>query len=384
MIVGAGAYVAGRGTSSYGTILPALNELYKKGLIHSITIAATHSKSIIDLKKKVAQLRSLTNSNIPIEGVPKQGQDSSSYKKALKASTYDCAILVVPDHLHYSIGADLIQSGLPTLIVKPLTPTVQEARKLIQYAKSQNIYTAVEFHKRYDSANLKLKEVISDGRLGDILYINVEYSQRRINPLKTFKNWIAHTNIFQYLGVHYVDIIYFVTGAKPLRVLAMGQKNLLKQHGIDNYDSIEVLIEWQHGKNKFVSTFLTNWIDPNTTSAMSDQKIKVIGTMGRYESDQKNRGVQLVTEQDGIEDINPYFTQSYPSMNEAGKTFKGYGIESVMQFCRDVADIQSGQVKVRDLENKRPTFKDALVSTAVVEAVNKSLKEKSVWVDVTM
>ena len=63
-------------------------------------------------------------------------------------------------------------------------------------------------------------------------------------------------------------------------------------------------------------------------------------------------------------------------------SFKGYGIESVIQFFEDVSIIETGYLKPDDLEGKRPTFKDAAVSTAVIEAVNKSLEENGQWINV--
>ena len=167
---------------------------------------------------------------------------------------------------------------------------------------------------------------------GEILK-NESYVFKKNIPLKIFKSWVQQTNIFQYLGVHYVDIIHFVTGAKPLRVTAVGQKNFLKNNGIDTFDAIEVVVEWKKYTNTFSSTFLCNWIDPNNTSAVSYQSIKFIGTKGRIESDQKNRGLQLVTDREGIEDINPYFNQNYTIENNV--FFKGYGIESFLQFFQD-------------------------------------------------
>ena len=40
---------------------------------------------------------------------------------------------------------------------------------------------------------------------------------------------------------------------------------------------------------------------------MSDQKINVVGTKGRFQADQKHRGVQVVQDELGIQEINPYF-----------------------------------------------------------------------------
>jgi predicted dehydrogenase len=198
-------------------------------------------------------------------------------------------------------------------------------------------------------------------------------------PQQMFKAWAAKTNIFQYLGVHYVDLIYFATGAKPLRVMATAQKNWLLRQGINTYDAIQVVIEWQINKKNFTSMIATNWIDPDGTSAMSDQRISVVGTRGRVDSDQKNRGVQIVTDDKGIEDFNPYFSQLYP--DATGQTvFRGYGERSFHQFFADVSNIITGVQKPQDLKDLRPTFHQALVSTAVIEAAAKSLRKRNQWV----
>ncbi len=147
---------------------------------------------------------------------------------------------------------------------------------------------------------------------------------------------------------------------------------------------MQALIEWDIPGSDipFVSTFLTNWIDPNTTAALSYQSIKVIGTAGRFESDQRDRGLHMVTEVDGIEVINPYFTQLYPSPQSTAREYKGYGIDSIRTFLEDARGLLDGERTPADLEALRPTFRQALRSTAVVEAVNQSLRSKSEWVPV--
>jgi len=212
----------------------------------------------------------------------------------------------------------------------------------------------------------------------------VEYSQRRVIPEKIFRSWVEQTNSFQYMAVHYVDILIFALRAIPRRAMAIGQHGHLKERSINTYDSVQALIEWDIPGSEvpFVSTFLTNWIDPNRTSALSYQSIKVFGTAGRFESDQRDRGLQMVTEADGVEVINPYFTQTYPSPQGSSNEYKGYGIDSIRAFLEDAGGLLDGERTPADLEALRPTFRQALGSTAVVEAVNQSLRSKSEWVPV--
>jgi hypothetical protein len=49
-------------------------------------------------------------------------------------------------------------------------------------------------------------------------------------------------------------------------------------------------------------------------------------------------------------------------------------------FLLDVQDLKTGNATVRSLEPCRPTFRQSMVSTAVVEAVNRSMHGKSNWV----
>ena len=38
-----------------------------------------------------------------------------------------------------------------------------------------------------------------------------------------------------------------------------------------------------------------NWIDPNSSSAMSDQRLLIVGTNARCLADQKNRGLEYTS-----------------------------------------------------------------------------------------
>ena len=161
------------------------------------------------------------------------------------------------------------------LVVKPFTTKLIDAKKLTLKNKSNKTEGFIEFHKRFDKHNLLLKNTYHSQKLGKPLYFNVEYSQKKIVPEKIFRKWADKTNILQYLGIHYIDLVYFVTKATPVRVLAMGQKNWLKKKKINTFDSIQCLIEWKTKSNiRFNQTLVVNWVDPNNSSSMSYQKIK--------------------------------------------------------------------------------------------------------------
>ncbi|MBT6231011.1 MAG: Gfo/Idh/MocA family oxidoreductase [Candidatus Scalindua sp.] len=383
LVIGTGMYVCGRGADGHGTILPAIYEWARCGRLGDLYIAGTHAEGIAEVSRKVEELNSLFGFDIVPRYFPESDTyNPDAYKVAMCEITKPaCVIVVVPDHLHRDIAGDTVANNIHTLVVKPLAPTVKDVVELIELQERCGVYCAVEFHKRLDRSNLKLRDTIVSGKIGDPLYFIVEYSQRKSIPEEKFKSWVDDTNIFQYLGIHYVDIIYFVTGAIPRRVMAIGQKNYLSSRGIDNYDSIQVVVEWEMPSGAlFSSVILTNWIDPESSSAMSNQRIKVIGTKGRYEADQKRRGICITSDEEGVEEPNPDFCSMYGSQ-KGDISFQGYGIDSITRFLKDVTKIESGELKVEELDSRRPTFKESIVPTVIIEAVNRSIVENGRWIN---
>jgi len=387
LVIGTGMYSTGRGTSAYGTILPAIVEWQRDhNALEKIIFVGTNGNNSSELKAKSDDLIADTGVEIDISFLPESGiKDTLAYKKAIsKISRPACVIIVVPDHLHFQVAQDCLNADLPVLIVKPLTPGLLEAQKLVDLAEERSLYAAVEFHKRHDKANLMIRDRLQSDQLGDLLYCWVEYSQRKSIPTEIFKEWADKTSILQYLGVHYVDIVRFVTKATPIRVMALGQKNWLLAQGLDTYDAIQCFIEWRSlNGTLFTQTILTNWIDPESSSAMSNQKIKLVGTNGRFESDQKDRGIKINLDNKGIEQPNPDFCYEF-TKNNGQKNWRGYGIESIKEFLTDIDQINSGLATISELKTLRPTFTEALISTAVIEAANQSLITDNSWVNLTL
>ena len=386
LLIGNGMYSTGRGTEEFGTILPAIVEYQRSSKINfNITVAGTNEEHSIAAKDKYNQLSQLTGVNLNISFYPNHVKTlPKSYLDIINSDNKpQCAIIVVPDNLHYEITKECLKAGIHCLVVKPLVLSTTEAIELTNLAEENGLYGAVEYHKRWDKSNLILKESVEKD-IGELLYCIVEYSQRKSIPSKTFSQWSANTNVLNYLGIHYIDIMYFITKATPKRVMAIGQTNWLKKKQIDTPDSIQCIVEWINDNGGvFTQTLLLNWIDPETSTSMSDQKIKIIGTNGRIEADQKERGIRVNIDNSHLAQPNPDFCRPYKNMDGL-YSWRGYGIESVVDFLSDVENIKSGLTNIEDLNNKRPTFRDSIAVTSVLEAANISLNNNGEWVDINI
>ena len=364
LILGGGMYVCGRGTNTDGTIIPSLlsNNIEKK--INFCQILGNSNIGVLRTRKKINKIVKENKNTIEFKY-----SKINKINQVLKKTKFNCAIVCLPDDLHYKYIKILLNNKINVITVKPFVTNSNEALELIKLAKDKKVISQVDFHKRNDEANLMLKSLIEDNYFGDLIYSTVEYSQPKIIPEKLFKNWAMNTNVFQYLGIHYVDLVSFLTNFRPISVYASGVKNYLIKRKFKNYDSIHAIIDWKSKNNSiFKSIMNINWIDPNNSNAFSDQRITIFGTEAKFKSDQTNRGISIYKD-GGIQNPNPYFSGKYKLDNNT--FYKGYGINVYKNFINDVYKKING-IEVNN--EGRATFKSSLDSVLVSEALLKSLE----------
>jgi predicted dehydrogenase len=375
LILGSGMYVTGKDHSKTGTILSSVLQASKTLPIYEVKIVSYAKGSIEHTLASANYTNKLLGTEVSVTFDSLEDKEADWLANFIKAEKFNFCVNSLPDHLHFQFGKLTLENQLPTLMVKPLTPTYKEGLELQKIAKETNTYCAVEFHKRWDESNLYLKNSIEQNRLGDMLYFDVNYSQRVVIPSVQFKSWAAQTNIFQYLGVHYVDLIYFMTGKTPKYLSVYGTKKKLVRLGIDTWDSVHVSSVWGNpndDQEDFYAHFNLNWIDPNNTTAMSDQRISAVGTEGRIDCDQKNRGIQEVTSAAGAQSINPYFS-SWIAGEDGLQHLNGYGFKSIFAFVSDIYSLQNNKTTIAKLNQIRPGIEQSLVSTKFIDAVTQQL-----------
>lgn len=375
LVVGTGMYVAGHPIMGGGTILKTLIEQVKIGAVKSLTFASKTNSS----EKKIRDIFTSHGLSLPLNFLSSENAEDLMGK--IKNENFDFAMLSLPDDLHYPYAKELLKAKINLLVVKPLVKKYAQNLELVKLQREAKVLGCVEFHKRFDESNLYAKKIIQENVLGRLDTVLVDYSQKILIPLDVFKGWAGQTTIFDYLGIHYVDLIYFLTGFKPARVSAWGKKLVLKEKGTDTYDSIHSMIEWQSKEKneKFISHLHIGWINPVTASATSLQKIDLVGEHGRLNLDQTNRGIVLNTKEHGLITPNPYFSEYLPS--EGGTTYQGYGPKSISQFLSDVVRFKKGEFDLDWYDINRPSFKQHLVSVSALEAVNKSLASNNNWIE---
>ena len=377
IVFGCGNYVLGSG-EYHGTILPSVLEFASIENIEEIIFIKDSSKNIKNISDRINYLISKKKLKIPFKILTQNNDRISDLIK--EVTNVFCAIISTPDHTHYKLIKLCLKNKINLITVKPFTISSNESLKLINLQKNNNLFCAVDFHKRFDKHNLLIKKNVYDNKF-KVIHLNINYSQIKSIPLKEFKKWSNKTNIFQYLAVHYVDLIFFIfNGIVPLRAMALGNNQYLKQKGINTYDYVTSIIEWKLPNGRVFSSFFNvNWVDPLKSSAISEQNLTIHMDDKKIFSDQKNRGFDIYFDNKSYESINPDFSKEYRFNKRV--YWSGYGIESFLSYFNTLKLLKKNFLKDHQIDERICTFKDAAKSVKITEMVNKSLKNKNVWID---
>lgn len=167
-----------------------------------------------------------------------------------KRDDIDAVAIATPVFSHFELAKSSLLSGKHTWVEKPLTSTVKEAEELLKIAKEKNLILNVDHTYIYTSAVQKIKELIDEGALGDILY----FDSVRIN-LGLFQHDI---NVIWDLAPHDISILEYCTGKKAVSVNATGK--CVMPYSDKNIENVAYLnINFDDGS---IAHIHVNWLSP--------------------------------------------------------------------------------------------------------------------------
>lgn len=143
----------------------------------------------------------------------------------------DAVVVLTPTPNHLEPIVKAIQSGFPVISEKALAASSDEARTLLKAKRDHRGFLAVTYNYSGYPMLRELKNFIATGELGRVEQIHIEMPQEgfaRLNregePIVP-QQWRLRDELVPTisldLGVHVHHVIDFLTGAKPLEVVAI-------------------------------------------------------------------------------------------------------------------------------------------------------------------
>lgn len=172
---------------------------------------------------------------------------TTNYHELLADPELKAVVIATPVSTHFNFARRALLAGKHVLIEKPFTANVREAEELIELAEREHLTLMVDHTFIYTGAVRKIKDIVTSGELGDLLY----FDSVRIN-LGLFQRDI---NVVWDLAPHDLAIMDFIIDREPLTVTATGSCHV--ERGIENIAYVMLSFP-----DEFIAHFHFNWLSP--------------------------------------------------------------------------------------------------------------------------
>ena len=203
----------------------------------------------------------------------------------------DVAIISTMDKQHYEPAMKAIELKYDILLEKPISPDPSECRQISLAAEKNGVNIIVCHVLRYSELFIKLKNIIDEGKIGDIVSINHEECVGNVHQSHSFVrgNWgNSKRSSFMLLqkSCHDIDILQWLIGKQCKKVQSFGSTKFFNEKNAPKgspdyciqgcpvgeacpYNSVKLYIDDKD--NKWFRTTCTRMTDPT-----DDDVIKAI------------------------------------------------------------------------------------------------------------
>jgi predicted dehydrogenase len=201
------------------------------------------------------------------------------YKEMIAHTEADALVVMVPHTLHAEMSIYAMRAGLHVLCEKPMAIHVAEADEMIKVAQETGKILAINFQQRLRPEVVAAKELIDEGRLGQIQQVDVKITWTRTYKYYREAGWRGSWAgeggaLLMNQAPHDLDMICYLAG-RPRRVYAWTPTIA---HQITPEDTAQAMLLWDNGA---MGSF-----HASTAEAGQPQRFEIIGTRGHLQINQ--------------------------------------------------------------------------------------------------
>lgn len=276
---------------------------------------------------------------------------TTDFDEVLRDGGVDAVMIATPVSTHHELAKKAIQARKHTFVEKPLSFNVEQGTELIELADAHGVTLMVGHTFEYSPPVLKIKELISQGELGNIYYI----SSTRVN-LGLHQSDIS---VVWDLAPHDLSMILYWLEEAPARVFAMGKAFV--QKGIP--DVAFVSMEFASG---VIAHVQVSWLSPSKlrrTTIVGSSKMLI------YDDTQNIEKVKLYDK--GVDFKDPETFGEYHLSYRSGDI-----VSPKLDTCEPLkAEVEHFLNCILTQETPRSDGRSGVRVVRVLEAMERSMKE---------
>ncbi|MEM7011063.1 MAG: Gfo/Idh/MocA family oxidoreductase, partial [Verrucomicrobiota bacterium] len=389
--------IIGGGMITKLQVLPSLYHMQRQGMIGEISITARRESTLAPLIDDADLKAAFPGQSF----APHAGAEL--YKQLLdELPEQSIVYIAIPDQNHYEVICETLDRGHHIVCVKPLVLSHEHALDVQKRARERGLFVGVEYHKRYDDRNWIARKKYRAGQLGELKLGQACLHEKWWYRDSNFMNWCTtdQTDFFVYIGCHYVDLVSFITGLKPVSVSVHGVEDKFP-NGAVGYLYTDARVVWENGGVLNVQNGIAY---PNQAVGGNDQGMKLYtkndetGVGGLIEHVDNYRGVAYCALEAGSDPgdtahhlVNPDYFQMIECSDGPGLRPVGYGYRAIEQLVTTAERVaNAGDVAARqqlldeiDAAGWHATPANSFYNELVVEAGRMSILNNAKTVKIT-
>ncbi len=141
-------------------------------------------------------------------------------REARRKDGIEAVAIVTPNHVHFAAAREFLKRGIHVICDKPLTSTLQDAKKMVKAAESSEaLFILTHNYTGYPMVR-QARAMVAGGEIGTIRVVQVEYPQDWLTEEQDFKQAEWRTDPARSgaggstgdIGTHAYNLACFVTG----------------------------------------------------------------------------------------------------------------------------------------------------------------------------
>ena len=150
---------------------------------------------------------------------------AASAQELLASPDVDVVHICTPNHLHAPLTRLALRAGKHVICEKPLATDREDAQDLVRLADEAGVVAAVPFIYRYYPMIQEARAIVIGGTAGPVRLVHGSYLQDWLSRPDDH-NWRVESELggrsrtFADIGVHWCDLVEFVTGHRIVSLVA--------------------------------------------------------------------------------------------------------------------------------------------------------------------
>jgi len=171
-------------------------------------LAGARSRIVAAMRRDQEQLKAFAEAF----GVP---HCTANAEEIYHSPEVDIVYVATPPHLHREQVLAAAQAGKHVLVEKPMGMSAAESREMVQACQQTGVELFVAYYRRFQPHVVKMRELIRDGIIGDLIHAQVEFAM----PYQPGRDWgwrtqpeISGGGLFADLLSHRIDLLVSFLG----------------------------------------------------------------------------------------------------------------------------------------------------------------------------